>query len=302
MILDKIKFWLHAIRIKFLISSIVSILIGLLINYHHHNFINVYYAILTTCGVVLLHISVDLLNDYWDFKRGIDNKTHRTKFSGGTGMLPSGVIKPSHFYFMGMLFLFFGTCIGIYFIYVHGITIAILLIFAISSIYFYSTKIVNYGLSEIFVCTKSAMILIGSYFIQYPEISMDVILTGVNIGLLSSLVLFISSFPDFDADKHGGRRTILIIFGKRKSTIVYWIFPILLYSIIIICVLLSLLNHYCLLVLLTIPLVIKYGVKLRTNYDNINIIVHIIGRIILFSRLYSMLLISGFIIDMVMVN
>ena len=160
----------------------------------------------------------------------------------------------------------------------------------------------NYGLSEIFVCTKSAMILIGSYFIQYPEISMDVILTGVNIGLLSSLVLFISSFPDFDADKHGGRRTILIIFGKRKSTIIYWIFPILLYSIIIICVLLLLLNHYCLLVLLTIPLVIKYGVKLRTNYDNINIIVHIIGRIILFSRLYSMLLISGFIIDMVMVN
>ena len=107
MILDKIKFWLHAIRIKFLISSIVSILIGLLINYHHHNFINVYYAILTTCGVVLLHISVDLLNDYWDFKRGIDNKTHRTKFSGGTGILPSGVIKPPHFYFMGMLFLFF---------------------------------------------------------------------------------------------------------------------------------------------------------------------------------------------------
>lgn len=298
MLINKIQIWLRAIRIKFLFSSIISVAMGLIINYHNNNFVDLYQAILTICGVVSLHISVDLLNDYWDFKRGIDLKTHRTKFSGGTGILPSGLIKPSHVYLAGLFFLSIGISIGVYFIYSHGIIIAIILIFAIFSIYFYSTKVVDHGLSEIFVCVKGAMILLGSYFIQSYEIDMDVIVIGINIGILSSFILFVSSFPDFDADKSCGRKTIIIIFGKKKSTMIYWIFPILLYVIVIVSVLSSLITYYCLLAFLVFPLTIKSGILLQKNYNDINTLESAISYIVLFSKLYGLLLILGFIIEM----
>ena len=95
---------------------------------------------LTFAGVISLHASVDLLNDYWDFKRGIDTKTKRTKMSGGTGVLPEGLLKPKSVYLAGIGFLILGAIIGIYFVSIFGITIGLILGFAIISVYFYFNK------------------------------------------------------------------------------------------------------------------------------------------------------------------
>ena len=144
---------------------------------------------------------------FWDFKRGIDTQTKRTKMSGGTGVLPEGLLPPSSVYRAGIAFLIIGTIIGSYFVITDGITIAVILGFAIISIYFYSTKIVDSGLGEFFVALKGSMIVIGASFIQSGQITTESILGGIIIGILSSLVLFITSFPDHDADKSKGRKT-----------------------------------------------------------------------------------------------
>ena len=80
--------WLRVIRLKFLLASVIAVSLGLAISWNITNDLNVFHAILTMIGVVSLHVSVDLLNDYWDFKRGIDTNTQRTKMSGGTGVVP----------------------------------------------------------------------------------------------------------------------------------------------------------------------------------------------------------------------
>lgn len=80
--------WLRAIRIRFLLASVIAVSNGLAIAYWKFGYIDPLYAVLTYLGVGFLHASVDLLNDYWDHKRGIDSATTRTKFSGGTGVLP----------------------------------------------------------------------------------------------------------------------------------------------------------------------------------------------------------------------
>ena len=126
--------------------------------------------------------------------------------SGGTGVLPEGLLSPSSVYRAGIAFLIIGTIIGSYFVITDGITIAVILGFAIISIYFYSTKIVDSGLGEFFVALKGSMIVIGASFIQSGQITTESILGGIIIGILSSLVLFITSFPDHDADKSKGRK------------------------------------------------------------------------------------------------
>lgn len=284
-----ISVWLRVIRVRFLLASVIAVLVGLALNWSQNATIGYFDAILTFAGVMALHASVDLLNDYWDFKRGIDTKTTRTKMSGGTGVLPEGLLKPSSVYRAGVLFLIIGSLIGSYFVITNGILIAIILGFAILSIYFYSTKIVDSGLGEFFVAVKGSMIVIGTFFIQSGEINLESILAGVVIGTLSSLVLFIASFPDHDADKSKGRKTLVILIGKQKASKLFWIFPLIAYTVIIIGVSLTLFPIMSLISLLSFPLIIKSGLGLQKNYNLVNDLVPFMSATLKFSRITGFL-------------
>ena len=114
----KLDIWLRAIRFRFLAASAIAVTcaLALTIWYQLQN-LSLIYSALTYLGIFCLHCSVDLLNDYWDFKRGIDLRTKKTKFSGGTGVLPQGLLKPSHVYVAGIMFLILGLIIGGIFVY-----------------------------------------------------------------------------------------------------------------------------------------------------------------------------------------
>jgi len=290
--------WFRVIRIRFLLSSVIAVSVGLGISWWHIGQIDILYAIMTMGGVVSLHASVDLLNDYWDFKRGIDTQTQRTKMSGGTGVLPEGLLQPNHVYLAGIAFLIIGALIGSYFVIIDGIVIGMILAFAVVSIYFYSTKIVDSGLAEIFVAIKGTMIVLGTYFIQTLEINLTTIMGGIFIGALSSLVLFITSFPDFEADKAKGRKTLVIFVGKQKATIVFWIFPIVVYSILISGIFYEIFPIYCIISLAMFPLIIKAGLLLKQNFDDINKLIPAMSYTITFSRITGALFVIGFLLNL----
>ncbi len=286
--------WFRVIRIKFLLASIIAVSIGLAITWHENSTIDPIYAILTLIGVMALHASVDLLNDYWDFKRGIDTATKRTKLSGGTGVLPEGLLEPSSVYRAGIGFLFLGSIIGFYFVMTNGITIAVILGFAILSIYFYSTKIVDSGLAEFFVAVKGSMIVLGTYFIQTNQITAESIFAGIVVGILSSLVLFITSFPDHDADKSKGRKTLVIMIGKQKAKSLFWFFPILSYFVIIFGCLIGVFPILSLITLFSIPLLFKAGIGLRRHFNSVDELVPSMYYTLMFSRITGLLFVLSF--------
>ncbi len=290
--------WFRVIRVRFLLASVIAVSVGLALNWKQNSSIDPLDAILTFAGVLALHASVDLLNDFWDFKRGIDTKTNRTKMSGGTGVLPEGLLKPSSVYRAGIGFLIIGAVLGSYFVITDGITIGIILGFAILSIYFYSTKIVNSGLGEFFVAVKGSMIVIGAYFIQSGQITIESILGGIVVGVLSSLVLFITSFPDHDADKSQGRKTLVIMVGKEKAAKLFWIFPLVSYFIIIIGVSANLFPILSLITFLSIPLMIKSGLGLRKNFDSIDNLVPFMSSTLMFSRITGALFVVSILIGL----
>ena len=292
-----ISVWLRVIRIRFLLASVIAVSLGLAINWWHTGNIEIFDAILTMCGVLALHASVDLLNDYWDFKRGIDTATQRTKMSGGTGVLPEGLLKPKQVYAAGIIFLLVGAAIGTYFVFTDGIIIGLILAFAVLSVYFYSTKIVDWGLAEIFIVIKGTMIVIGTCFIQTTQITESAILGGIVVGILSSFVLFITSFPDHDADKAKGRKTLVINLGKQKACTFFWVFPIIFYSVSIFAIIIGVFPIFCLIILSTIPLVIKFGKKLKQNYEKLDKLLPIMSSTLVFSRVTGILLVAGFLLD-----
>ena len=292
-----ISAWFRVIRIRFLLASVIAVSVGLAITWWHTSNVTVFDAILTMAGVLALHASVDLFNDYWDFRRGIDTATKRTKMSGGSGVLPEGILKPRQVYAGGIIFLVIGTIIGVYFVITDGIIIGIILAFAVVSIYFYSTKIVNWGLAEVFVSIKGTLIVIGTYFIQTSQINESIILGGIVVGALSSLVLFITSFPDHDADKAKGRKTLVIGIGKKRASIIIWVFPAIVYGITISTVIAQIFPVACLIIIVTFPLITISYKKLKFGYNDINRLIPIMSSTLVYSRITGALFVVGFLLS-----
>ncbi|HXV45977.1 MAG TPA: prenyltransferase [Nitrososphaera sp.] len=282
--------WLRAIRIRFLLASVIAVSNGLAIAYWKTGVIDPLYAGLTYVGVVFLHASVDLLNDYWDHRRGIDGATSRTKFSGGTGVLPENLLTPKAVYAAGVIFLILGAAIGAYFVAVRGVTIAVILGFAVVAIYFYSTSIVNAGLGELFVAIKGAMIVLGTFYVQSPAIEPAALYVGAIVGILSSTVLFMNSFPDFEADRSKGRRTLVIMLGKKSAAATFPIFIITAYAMIVAGIFLGFTKVYSLVSLASIPFAAKAVMLLRRDHESIDRLVPAMASAVTYSRITGFLL------------
>lgn len=285
-----IRTWLRAIRVRYLLASVIAVSNGIALAFWKNKQIDLSDAILTFVGVICLHASIDLLNDYWDYKRGIDTATRRTKFSGGTGVLPEKLLKPGNVYFVGLIFLLIGTLIGMYFVVIRGIVIALLLGFAILAVYFYSTSIVNLGLGEAFVAIKGTLIVVGSYYVQTSSIGVGVVFVGIIMGILSASVLFVNCFADYQADRSRGRRTLVILLGRQRAVKIFpWII-LCTYVLIIAGIFLGYLKIYSLASFLSVPFAVTAIKRISKSYQDVEKLVPVMGETVAYSRVTGVVL------------
>jgi 1,4-dihydroxy-2-naphthoate octaprenyltransferase len=286
---------MQAVRIRFLLSSILAVATGLSIAFWKYKEIDLLYASLTFAGVICLHASIDLLNDYWDYKRGIDTITRRTKFSGGTGVLPQNLLKPKSVYCAGVILLLIGSLVGAYFALVRGIIILAFVGFAVLAVYFYTTNIVNVGLGETFVAIKGTLIVVGSYYIQTSSIGISSVYAGIIMGILSATVLFVNSFPDYDADRLGGRKTLVILLGKKRAARIFPGMILCTYSLIIAGAFLGYLKIYSLVSLVSLPFAI-IAIMGMNNSGQVGKFVRVMGSTVAYSRLTGIVLTTSFLL------
>jgi len=113
------KIWMAQIRANFIILAVFLVIIGLAFSLKYPpgsgTSLNIFHAFLLVIGVALSHISVNLFNEYSDFKTKIDYYTRRTPFSGGSGMLTTGKTRPENVRQVGITALVIAAAIGCYF-------------------------------------------------------------------------------------------------------------------------------------------------------------------------------------------
>jgi len=267
---SKTKIWLAQFRANFLLLAIVLVLIGLALaiktdiaNPPSVNAINV---ILLFLGGILSHSSVNLFNEYFDFKSKIDFNTIRNPFSGGSGMLPAGLTKPGSVLAASIITLFLSAAIGIYFMLVSHWSILILMLLGAFAILFYNIFLVKILMGELFAgLTLGTLMVICTYvaLVGRPDMLLSelytakVILIAIPPGILTSLLLLLNEFPDVEADKQGGRYHLVIKFGRKGASYIYAVSLIVIYGIIILLPILSFASFWIYISLLTIPLAFK---------------------------------------------
>ena len=212
------------------------------------------YALLAGFGLVLTHISVNTLNDYFDYKSGIDLRTKVTPFSGGSGILKAGLLKPGQVLAMGIITLLLAAPVGVYFIIVQGWLLLPLLIVAALCVIFYSPVILKHTWPEWSAGLGLGMLpVLGMYFAQTGVYSCPALLGAVPSFILVHNLLLLNEFPDVEADSSGGRKTLPITMGKKKTAKFYTAMTIFLYLWIAGCIIAGVSPIWTLLAFLTLP-------------------------------------------------
>ena len=220
----KLGVWAKELRIPFLSLPVIFVPLGIMVALSD-GFFNLSYGILTLIGVVSLHASVNVLNDYFDYKSGIDTATTPTPFSGGSRVLPEKLLTPNAVLIAGVVLLLIGSSIGLYFLNLFNFDITLLGIILISifSVILYSPVLSKFALGEFFVFLNFGPLLFtGIYFIQSNGlINIEAIIVGSIVGLMTTGILYINQFPDTVADKSKGRLHIVARLGKKRAVNLY---------------------------------------------------------------------------------
>ena len=253
----KLKRWLLIIRAPFLPLSVVLAFLGTCIAWYDGAF-HLGYALLAFFGLLLAHISVDVLNEYFDYKSGVDLETVRTPFSGGSGALPAGLLSPKQALWLGLGSFVAIIPVGIYFTIVSGWLLLPLLLVAAVCIIIYTPFILKMGWPEWAPgLGMGALPVLGAYFIQTGTYTLPVVVACIPSGILVHNLLLLNEFPDVEADSRGGRRTLPITMGKAKAGIVYSVLTVVVYLWIIGGVVAGMMPLFSLVALLTVPFAIR---------------------------------------------
>lgn len=290
------KLWFIVIRPMFLLGSIALTILGTSIAWWDGYFA-LGYTILTFVGLLLWHMSVNVLNDYYDFRSGIDFKTRRTPFSGGSGILTSSLLGAESVFKFGLILFVLALPIWIYFLVARGVLLLPILTAGAFCVLLYTPILTKRRLAEISSSIGIGILpILAFYFIQTGGYSLDVCIVALASGILMFNVHLLNEFPDVEADITGNRKNLPIILSRKKTSWFYLASTVAFYIWILTWTIAGVIPLLTLLSIVTLPIAI-WVTKNTFNYREQASFIPTLwaGAIIYF--LTMVLLALGYIID-----
>jgi 1,4-dihydroxy-2-naphthoate octaprenyltransferase len=293
-----LKAWLILPRFQFLPLTVIMVSLGTAIG-AYEGYFHFGHFLLATFGSILVHITVNVINDYHDYVDGIDLNTQRTPFSGGSGVLPLNLLKPKQAFWFGTISILVAMVIGFYFVMVKGWLLFPLLFVAGFSAYFYNVYLSKWLMGEIFAGLGfGPLLVLGSYYVQTGRYSWEALVASLAPGILTSNLLFLNEFPDWEADRKGGRRHFVISLGKKAASYLFVVFLAASYVCIIVGVLTKMMPMVTLIALGTIGFGWKAAKGALRYYDDANQLIPVLGANVITILGTQALLAAGYVIAM----
>jgi len=240
--------------IKTLVAGTVPVILGSIYSKYAFGKLNVIYLILLIVAMILIQSATNMINDYFDFKRGADSKK-----SGDEKALVSGEITPKQVLFIIFLFQLIALMIGIF---IAGQTsyyiILIAIIGDIVSISYASGPFpISYTpIGEIVAgVTMGIGITTTVIYIQSGVFNLNTVLVAIPTALFIATILLSNNLSDIEEDREVGRKTLPILLGV-KNTERLWIFNVIM--LLVLTVVLFLVHIYPIVVLAAVIIFFPY--------------------------------------------
>jgi len=270
--LERARIWVTAARLPFLTATFVPVVLGTAIAWYRTGSFNLMYFLAALTAVALVHVGTNLTNDYYDHLSGNDEANLKfSAFSGGSRVIQDGQIAAKNILFAALSCFAAATILGVYLVV--ATAKAEIFLFGLTGIlcgYFYTASPLRIGYHAIGELAVGfgfgPLALIGSCWIQTFSFDMVTALASVPIGILIMLVILINEFPDYEADKAVGKKTLVVLLGKEKAVRMYHFLLVLAYAFIVAMVVAGVFPILCLIALLTAPLAYKAIAVSRRYY------------------------------------
>lgn len=228
--LNKIKPWIKAFRLRTLPLSFSCILMGNALAFEKENFhwIILVFTLLTT---LFLQILSNLANDYGDGVKGTDNDQRL----GPTRAIQSGEISvqamKKSIWIFSILSLFSGLYL-LYIVFKELLNVQFILFFVIGVLAIFSA--IKYtvgknaygysGLGDVFVFIFFGWVgVLGSYFLQSQNFDFLLILPASVIGFISAAVLNLNNMRDIENDRNSNKNTIVVKMGLKNAKVYHYL-------------------------------------------------------------------------------
>lgn len=224
------KYWIMASRPKTLPAAAAPVAIGTAMAYNDGG-LHPLSAIVALLGALLIQIGTNLANDYYDFKKGVDQPDRL----GPTRVTQSGLLAPESVKKAAFIIFTIALLIGIYLVYRGGWPIVIIGLLSIlfGILYTGGPLPIGYiGLGDLFVLIFFGPVAVGgTYYVQTLNINNIVLTAGIAPGLFSMAILTVNNLRDVVQDKASGKKTLAIRFGTAFAKFEY-LFSIIIASLI----------------------------------------------------------------------
>ncbi len=213
------KPWILAARPKTLLAGVVPVWLGAVLAGHFIGSFSWGLGALTLASCLCIQIATNLFNDVIDFDKGADTE----KRKGAKRVTQSGLISPRVVWAGAWVFLGLACVFAVPLILTRGWPI---LAIGVPSLYFafgYTggpLPLAYRGLGELFVVLFFGVVaVLGSYFVQTGEWSWQPVVAGLQVGMLSTVLIAVNNLRDIDEDRAAGKRTLAVRFGKRFARV-----------------------------------------------------------------------------------
>jgi len=180
------------------------------------------HTIMALVGLVVLHMAVNILNEWSDMRTGIDLETERTPFTGGSGTLPGGGMDTRSALVFGLMCCAIGLGIGLWFVPRIGMALVPVMVLGAISVLAYTDVLARLGIGEIAAgFGLGAGAVIGTALVQDGSWSRAAIAASIPAFLMTFNLLLLNEFPDEAADRKGGRKNLVILLGRKPAALVY---------------------------------------------------------------------------------
>jgi 1,4-dihydroxy-2-naphthoate octaprenyltransferase len=179
-------------------------------------------TLLALVGLVALHMAVNILNEWSDMRTGIDLATERTPFSGGSGTLPRGGMSLSSALAFGLTCAACGLAVGGYLVSEVGWPLVPIMVIGAISVLAYTEVLARMGVGEVAAgLGLGGLPVLGTALVQDGTVGPAAWAAALPATFMTFNLLLLNEFPDEEADRDGGRRNLVILFGRRTAALIY---------------------------------------------------------------------------------
>lgn len=221
--------------------------------------VNWWLGVLALFGAAIFQASGNLISDFYDFQRGVDRK----ESFGSSRMLVDGIFKPNTILNFGLVLLAVGIVLGLFLVFnssyhlfwIGGIGV-------LSTLFYYKLKYMALGDLTIKVI-YGFLIAFGTYLVITNKLEWRILFIASSIGFLIVNILHANNLRDIRDDSKADIKTQAMILGVKNSILYYTLLGFGAYLVIILAVILKILHPVSLIVLLSLPILLKNIKEIR---------------------------------------